>query len=130
MRLILYDASTNRIGPRILSSMGMANARKPNECYASMDALIERLRKPVGGDTVAILCPSGSDDLNRLLAIRPLLRDMRIILILPDGRSETISEGHSLRPRFVGFADGDFSDVAAVLQKMTAHEARTAMAGA
>lgn len=68
---------------------------------------------------LAILCPSGDDDLNRLLGIRPWLHDARVNLIPPDERARTVSEGHALRPRFVGYADGDFSNVAAVVEKMT-----------
>jgi len=114
----VYSTFTNAAGPRLLGIIGALNGKKPYECYTTIEALIKRLRQPVGADAVAILCPSSNDELNRLLAIRPLLRDVRIILILPDGRAKTISEGHALRPRFVSYADGDFRDVAAVVQKM------------
>jgi hypothetical protein len=118
MRLILYAASTHQAGSLLLKTIGTLNADRPYECCSTLDALINSLRRPAGTEAVAILCPSGKDELNRLLAIRPLLRDMRIILILPDGQAETVSEGHALRPRFVSYADGDLSDVAAVVRKM------------
>jgi hypothetical protein len=126
MRFILYSASTNKAGSRLLKTVRALNAHKPYLCCATIAALIEGLRKPKSSDVVAILCPSSNDDLNQLLVIRPLLRDARVILILPDGRAQTVSEGHALRPRFVSYADGDFSDVAAVVEKLAGLDTPTA----
>jgi hypothetical protein len=55
-------------------------------------------------------------DLIRLNIMEHLLRDMRIILILPNDRPRTVSEEDALRPRFIRFADSDMSDVGAVLE--------------
>jgi hypothetical protein len=64
---------------------------------------------------------SSREDLEAILSIVELFYDLRIILILPDRKKETISKGLKLYPRYLSYADGDFSDVAAVLEKMLGH---------
>ena len=56
--------------------------------------------------------------LSDLLLIKEELRNLKIILILPDSKSDTISGGHELYPRFVSYIDSDFKEVGAVLEKM------------
>ncbi|MBI9083600.1 MAG: hypothetical protein JEZ11_08375 [Desulfobacterales bacterium] len=70
------------------------------------------------GETIALLFADDHQELARLLSIRDLLDDFRIVLVLPEYHKELVSLGHQLRPRFVGFAEGGLEDVAAVLQKM------------
>ena len=67
---------------------------------------------------MAVLLAASKGQLSELLSLRELLNDVRIILILPDRGRETISQGHLLRPRFLSYADGDLTDVIAVLSKM------------
>ncbi len=129
MRLILYAPPLNTAGQRLLQIVRSLGAEKRHEFYATIKKLDARLRRPMGSASVAVLCPANNDDLAALIAIRHLLRDLRVILVLPDGQAQTISDGHALRPRFVSYADGDFSDVAAVVVKMACNEAQ-AMASA
>jgi hypothetical protein len=46
------------------------------------------------------------------------MRDVQIILVIPDRRPETLSLGHLLRPRYLSYEDGNFDDLASVLEKM------------
>ena len=38
--------------------------------------------------------------------------------VISHDKKETISTGHRLRPRYISYTDGNFKDVAAVLNKM------------
>ena len=88
------------------------------EIFYSYKRLSLRLRNPSGNEDIALLLASTRDDLNEFVACGHLLSNLRLILILPDGKKETIAQGHLLRPRFISYGDSDFSDVALVLQKM------------
>lgn len=83
-----------------------------------LNGLTQRLRQPMDPDLIAVLFPKDNDELRELVGIRHLFRDLRLVLILPDSRETTVSKGHVLRPRFVGYAGSDLSDVAAVVNKM------------
>jgi hypothetical protein len=86
--------------------------------FGALDDLTQRLRQPMDPDLIAVLFPKDNIELRALVSIRHLLRDLRVVLILPDSHESTVSRGHVLRPRFVSYADGDLSDVAAVVNKM------------
>lgn len=88
------------------------------EKYSSIKKLTQRLQQPMKEEVVGILMPSNAKDLSDLLSIKNLVREIRIILVLPDRDEKTISIGHTLRPRFLTYADGDLTDVAAVMSKM------------
>lgn len=114
MRFLLYASEHRAAGRRLLKSLHSLAAVHDLDHFDSLPALAHHLRQPMGKEVVAILWPADADELSVLTRLRHLLRDMRIILVLPDADPRTISEAHSLRPRFISFGDGDLSDVAAV----------------
>ena len=84
----------------------------------SIEDLTERRRQHFNGEIIAVFLIADQNDLSDILSIHNVLRDIRLILILPDHERTTISKGHKLYPRFVSYIDSDFSDVTAVLDKM------------
>ncbi len=88
------------------------------EICSTIDMLAQRLRRPSYNVAVVVLLIGGREELWDVLSIRHLFDNIKIILILPDRKDETIAIGHKLRPRFLSYTDGDFIDVAAVLKKM------------
>lgn len=104
-----------------------ARLREIVECVAlpeniivvrSIENLLRILRQPLNGVAAAIIFDASEQELNSLLPFKELLLRMPVILILGNSNRETVAKGHSLRPRFVTFADSDLSDVRDVLQKM------------
>ena len=88
------------------------------EIYRSIDSFVQRLRKPTFDIDVFILIASNKKQLSEVLLIKERLRDIKIILILPDRESDSISRGHEVYPRFVSYIDSDFKEVGAVMEKM------------
>lgn len=88
------------------------------ETYGMISDLSSRLHTPQRNYDIAVLLASDRKDLEDMFKIRPLLDNVRIILVLPDRQSETIKMGHTLRPRYMSFSDSPISDVAFVLIKM------------
>lgn len=84
----------------------------------SVDNLLRILKQPLNGVAAAVIFDATEHELNSLLPFKDLLLRMPVILVLPNNSREVVAKGHSLRPRFVTFADSDFSDVRDVLQKM------------
>jgi hypothetical protein len=88
------------------------------EIYRTIESLSHRLCRPEKGLTAAVLFTTSKQELLEILSIKNLLFNVRIILVLPDREEDTITKGHSLRPRFLTYIDSDFGDIAAVLSKM------------
>ena len=98
----------------------MAPEEQVESCM-TLECLERKLRQPAHGLTIAVLLAASRQDLLELHAIKDLLDDIRIILILPDSESETTTLGHKLSPRFISYINGNFDDVGAVLRKMVAY---------
>jgi len=117
MVFIIYKPSTNNSN-KLQRKVEPLVSKTQVENYSSIKDITQRLQRPMKEEVVGIFMPSGERDLSDLLSINHLVKDIRIILVLPDRDEKTISIGHSLRPRFLTYADGDLSDVAAVMIKM------------
>jgi hypothetical protein len=124
MRLLIYATPANVIGrnlQKFIQSSGLEDGTDTAFC-PSLVSLDKQLRKPLGRSPVGILIPADDDDLAALVGMRHLLRDMRLILILPadlqPNMAGALAQAHMLRPRFVTHADKNLEEVTAVLWKM------------
>jgi len=124
MRLLLYASLRRTAGRRLMETLHSVVPGQVLNHFDSLPALTNHLRRPMGMEVLAILWPADADELAALIRLSHLLRNMRIILVLPDADPRTISDAHTLRPRFISFDDGDLADVAAVAAKIL--ETRTA----
>lgn len=117
MVFIIYKSSTGSSNKlqRIIEPLV---SKTQLEKYTSIKELTKRLQQPMKEEVVGIFMPSNEKDLSDLLSIKSLVREIRIILVLPNRDEKTISIGHTLRPRFLTYADGDLTDVGAVMSKM------------
>lgn len=118
MRLLIYASALSPVGRSLLALSQSMDIQ--STCCSSLEELDQYLRQPAAGRPIALLVPSNDGELAALIGVRHLFRDMRLILVLPD-RQEPAGRHpnpHELHPRFIGYADGDLSNIAAVLSKM------------
>lgn len=118
MKMLLYLPHEDGVGTKLLGIIEGLAVNGKIEIYRSIDSLVQRLRKPTFDMDISILIAVNKKQLSDLLFIKEEFRDIKIILILPDRESDTISRGHKLYPRFVSYIDSDFKEVGAVLEKM------------
>ena len=88
------------------------------EVHLTIDSLSHSLRQPKEDSVIAVLLAEREKDLVDILAIKDLLSDIRVVLVLPNREKDTITKGHSLRPRFLSYANSDYNEVSTVLSKM------------
>lgn len=118
MKLLLYAKEDSLSGERLRRVIGRLAPKPVTEVCKSVDSLSQRLRQRTGDLTLVVLCVSTLEELKEILCLRSWLQDLRTILLLPDSTSNTLAQGLTLRPRFLGYADTDFADVSAVLVRM------------
>ncbi|MBW2664177.1 MAG: hypothetical protein JRD93_19925 [Deltaproteobacteria bacterium] len=118
MKLFLYAPDRCRSGKRLQRVIEALVPKENTEIYQSIDGFAFRLRQPRHDPLIAVLLAASSEDLSDILSLRDLLGNIRIMLILPDRDRDTIAKGHTLRPRFVTYADSDFVEMAAILGKV------------
>lgn len=118
MGLIVYISKADESGKRLQRMVGQLIWQDTIEIIYAFKRLEIRLRDSIGNEDIALLLAATPEDLDELIANLQLLSPLRLILILPDSERNTIAKGHLLRPRFVAYQDGNFSDVALVLRNM------------
>jgi hypothetical protein len=89
------------------------------------DSLQDELRKPWAVYDLVILFAGNVAELEQYVSLQDLLEGVPVLLILPENRADIFRRAHLLRPRFISFANGDFSDFIAVLQKMILNREKT-----
>ena len=81
----------------------------------------QRLRMPVEPDSIAVLSASNRQELQQMQALRELLPEIYVILVIPDRKKSTIELAHLLLPRFLSQKDDDFTDLSKSSNKMYAN---------
>ena len=120
MCLLLYTPVSGEFGEQLQQEIKELISHYEVEVYRNLQSLSHRLRQRADDLLIAVLHAARREDLSDILSIRDLLRDIRIILVLPDRDESTIAKGHTLRPRFLSYSDSDFTDIFSVLKKCLA----------
>ena len=90
------------------------------EVLDGVEALVERFRHPLDDPAVAVLVAGTQEALSSFCDIRDLLSRVRVVLVLPDGKHETVAMGYGLQPRFLSHIETarDLDEMTAILGKM------------
>lgn len=121
IKVIYYAGESVFEGERLKKIMETVIPPDNMAVCRSLESFASQLRHPVEESPIVVVLTAVRDELSNILLLKDLLLDRRLILVLPDDNSETLSQGHSLRPRFVSTMHGNFNDVAVVLERMIRH---------
>lgn len=118
MSVLLYTGKPKRLAGRLRKIIeAEAPGREIHVCR-DFEELSARLHQGVYDVDAAVLLLSTRGELEAMLSRKESLWGLRVILVLPNEDQDMISKAHRLSPRFIGFVDRGFTDVAAVLAKM------------
>lgn len=118
MSVIFYLPTYEERGEELLNCMTAELFLKEIETYRCFPDLRRRLRCPFPDLKVAVLLCMTKADLQEIFTLGEFLRELRIILVVPDDDTETIIKGHNLRPRYLSWLDNNFFDIVTVLKRM------------
>lgn len=118
MDLLYYSTLTDGTGRKLRRIIESLEPVEHSFFCHGFEEFKQTLRQPRGRPDLTILFPADEIDLEEILSIHDLLRDHRIVLVLPDDEEHLASRGHRLYPRYLGYADNDFKMTTLVLKKM------------
>ena len=118
--IVLVTNLKGDAGYRLLNSVKSAVSLTSDTVFESVTDLCNGFKRLRGHVDVAIFMAESQEQLLDILSLHDLLENVRIILVLPDRVHDTTSKGLLLRPRFMEYVDGNFENIAAVLNKMKA----------
>lgn len=117
MKLLVYSSSKS-ILEQLQKIMKPFETENEMVVCSNFDSFMRYFRHPRSCSPVTVLSIRTETELDDILSVRNLLTDIRILLILPGNRPETLLKAHTLCPRFIAFHDAGYTDVKAVLDKM------------
>jgi DNA-binding NarL/FixJ family response regulator len=118
MMLLLYAKARNGVSQELKQILNGRSSDVCLETYSNLDDLFQRLRQPRLNLKIGVLSIGSEAELDRLLTIRELLSDMRLVLVLSDKDPQTVSKAHALAPRFITFTDAGIDPLVSVVEKM------------
>lgn len=86
--------------------------------FDTVDKLVQRLRQSINGYVLCIIMAASREELEKILFIDKLLSGLKIIIVVPDRKPETISAALNLHPRYMSYSDGNLRDVSLVANRM------------
>jgi hypothetical protein len=117
MRLLFYTTGPDRRMQWLYRRSAKLSPVKTEFC-PDLHSLETFLRYGAGEMTLAVILADSREELHRVMALRPLLTDVLIILILPDSDRGTIATGHNLRPRYLTDTQCNFRDLYEIIRKL------------
>jgi hypothetical protein len=100
MCVLYYRPSENTVAERLQSIIELELLDQLLEVFYSIGGLTERMSQSVRGNCAAVIMAKDIIALKKLFSLRSLLRDIRIILILPEHSKGAVSIGYKLHPAF------------------------------
>jgi hypothetical protein len=101
-----------------MAAVHEALPHRPIGIFRQLTALQELLRTIIEPNSIAVLSAVDQAKLRRMQALRGLLTEIFVILVVPDCKKSTIRLAHLLLPRFISQKEDSFSDLKEVLKKM------------
>jgi DNA-binding NarL/FixJ family response regulator len=116
--MLFYAAEKNRAVENLEKVLAEQLPVQRVICCTTMEAFEKRLRRPHRDVGIVLISVCDAIEMVRLYQLRPILLDMRLLLILPTRDAATVAWAHKLGPRFIAYADSSVKQIAAVLDKM------------
>lgn len=118
MSLLFYASPSEKSVSRLEKALNVYLEIEEAVFYRSRESFFERCGEFGNAPEIAVLQAADRRELLSFLSLRDYLKDVRLVLILPDMEAETLALAHRLRPRVLMGKSADFTEVRAVLDKM------------
>lgn len=123
--MVLFYRKQSEKGKRVKRLVEKALSAGCVEVCHTIEEMSGRLRHP-DHPSMIILLAENREAVNRLCALRELMNDAGIVLLLPDSGKDTVAMGLKLFPRYIGYLNEDLSNLSPVLKKMATLKNRSA----
>lgn len=118
MNIVVYAHAENPSYQRLNHAIASLALGRQQEVYGKVSLFLQRFRIMGQHPDIIIIMPDAQEELDTLIHHRELFESTRTIVILPKREDAILSQGHKLRPSFMTFSDGDFGEIAAILEHL------------
>lgn len=118
MEVLVFTNPRDPVKERFLRAMSKMPHLLPT-FVLEREQFISLLRNNTFSRKVIVFFAYDQADLTLAVSLKAYLSLSRVIMVLSDWNSETVKIGLSVSPSLITSANGDFSDVIAVLEKIS-----------
>ena len=125
MSILMYASAKESVSTRLREAATLLDEWVSIEWVDRLCDLEERLRETGSTIDILVLLVATLQDLRALVLLQNLTARFPVVIITRDGKPETTTLAHRLRPRYLTSVDSDLGNVAAVLRKMIENTSQT-----
>jgi hypothetical protein len=118
MNLFFCSTTNNEIGDKLLSFIEKLVPKEKIKIFQKFDGFHRKLHQYRYARPVAILLIANKEELLNVLSFKDLLQEVRLVLILPDRKEDTIAIGQCLSPSLLCFSDSKLNEIYSILVKI------------
>ncbi len=118
MQLLFYAKRNDESETRLDAAIRSVAPGGAIERFVSLDGFRDRLRSIVEPNSIMVLAAVDREELLEMQALRDMLTEIFVILVLPDRLESTVKLAYLLRPRFLSETKDDFTDLSQIVAKM------------
>lgn len=119
MKILIYAELENSAGYTLKKMIWKRLPRIGEVCLVhTVLGLLREIRHPMCGYSIFIFFPENKEKLEAILDHRPILEDLKKILVLPEEQEELVALAMKLQPVFVSYMESDCHHVLTVLDKI------------
>ena len=117
MNILCFASATKMLEKISKAVIAVGDNEVAIELYKSIDEVYRRIYQPRASNCILILCPKNKKEIHEIISMLDALSGMKIILVLPKRDKDSIKSAYRIFPRFMAFADEDFTSITLVLKK-------------
>ncbi len=118
MKLVIYAHPFDGTARKVLHRLRKQYEGSNCVYLPALDDVATYLREPSHLDELLVLMPKDRRELDDLVAIGDLMRDTKLVLVLPEDDPGINERSHLMRPRFVTYTDCDPSHLVLVVDRL------------
>jgi hypothetical protein len=118
MKTVLYADDLTTLGETLKSIIQAQVSGIQVEDCNSIEHISQILRQPLNNVSVVVFLIASMEELVQINSMHTLFDNIRVILILPDRKKDTIALGLKLKTSFISYVDSDLQDVTSVLNQI------------
>ncbi len=118
MNLFFCSTTNGEIGDNLLSFIEKLVPKEKIKIFQEFNGFHRKLHQYRYVNPVAILLIANKEELLNILSFKDLLQGVRLVLILPDRKEDTIAIGQCVSPSLLCFSNSDLNEIYSMLVKI------------
>ena len=116
MKILLYATNEPAIQNIISATTNSIHSCEVLTCMSFLE--LQANLQDIYSYPVVVLCVANKEELLELLTVQKILKNSKVVLVLPHSSDELIKQSLNLYPRFITYADQSFKNISVVLNNI------------